>query len=161
METQKPPNPQIRGLKRQATTVSLAITSGMVRCSGKVHRSPMATSRAAVALDLPPSAMGGEANDGISNPRRHAARVAGHVRIGRRADCNSPSGRRVPRQRGGSISPFANALGPLIPSSLEPAPNCATRVVLAKHGHDGAMPSSADLSACAALSADKLIVKPA
>src|SRR5215469_17174205 len=43
-----PPIPQIRGLKREGAIAWSAIASAIVRCLGKVHRSPIATSRAAV-----------------------------------------------------------------------------------------------------------------
>jgi hypothetical protein len=49
-------------------------------------------------LDLPPRAMGRKTNHGIPNPSAGAAGLAGRVRIRRRADRYSPSGRRAPRQ---------------------------------------------------------------
>ena len=47
--TQKPPNPQIRGFKRQAAAVSSATTCAIVLCSGNTQLSPAGTSRAAIA----------------------------------------------------------------------------------------------------------------
>jgi hypothetical protein len=71
-------------------------------------------------LDLPPSAMSRETDDGIPNPRAGATALAAGIGIDFRANRYSPSGRRVPRQRSRSITPLADRLGPLIAPSLEP-----------------------------------------
>jgi len=101
---------------------------------------PAFSSGGRCGLDLLLCAVGRKADNLISNPRTGAARVAGHVRIGRRADCNSPSGRRVPRQRGGSISPFADSLGSLITMPFELVPDCAECIISRKTVTKGAMP---------------------
>ena len=104
--------------------------------------------------DLSPSAMSGKAYHGIPHQGAGAAAPAGRVRVRRRADRYSPSARRVPRQRSRPVTPLADRLAPFIASSLEPVTNCPTRIGAGEHGHKrGAIPSSANLSACAGLSA--------
>jgi len=88
-------------------------------------------------LDLPPSPVRRKTDHGIPNPGTGAAGLAGRVGIGRRTDRYSPSGGRIPRQRSRAVTPLADRLGPLIPPSLEPVPNCAARVGSGEHGHDG------------------------
>ena len=119
-------------------------------------------SRGRRGFDLSPSAMGRKADHGIPNAGTGAAALAGRVGICRRADRYSPSGRRMPRQRSRAVAPFADRLGPLIPPSLEPVPDSAARIeARASTVTTGAIPNSASLSACAGLSADRLIVNPA
>jgi hypothetical protein len=91
-------------------------------------------------LDPSPGAMSGKANHGIPDPGAGTAGLAGRVRVRRRAHRNAPSGGRIPRQRSRAVAPFANRLGPLIPSSLEPVPNCATRISSGEYRHDGGDP---------------------
>jgi hypothetical protein len=91
-------------------------------------------------LGLPPSAVGREAHYHIPNPVTDATGLAGRLRIRRRTDRNSPSGRRVPWQRSRAVPPFANRLRPFVRPPLEPAPNCATGIDSGEHGHDGGNP---------------------
>jgi hypothetical protein len=87
-------------------------------------------------LDLTPRAVGREPNHGIPNPGACAATLASRVGICRRTDRYSPSGGRMPWQRNRAVTPFADRLGPLIRSPLEPVPNCAARIGSGEHGHD-------------------------
>jgi hypothetical protein len=91
-------------------------------------------------LDLPPSPVRRKTDHGIPNPGTGTAGLAGCVRICGRADRYSPSGGRIPRQRGRTITPFADRLGPLIAPSLEPVSNCAASIGSSEHGHDGGNP---------------------
>ena len=81
--------------------------------------------------------MGREADHRIPNLGASTAALAGRVRIRRGADRYTLSGGRIPRQRSRAVAPFADCLGPLIPPSLEPVPDCAARISSGKHGHDG------------------------
>src|SRR4029077_15437151 len=65
-------------------------------------------------FDLSPGAMGRESNHGVPDPGTGAAGLAGRVEICRRANRNSPSGGRAPRQRSRAITPLTDRLGPLI-----------------------------------------------
>src|SRR5580704_5219984 len=96
-------------------------------------------------FDLPPGAMGRKTDHGVSNTGTGTAGLAGRVRIRRRANRYSPSGRGVPRQRRRSITPLTDRLGPLIAPSLEPVPDSATRVISGEHGHDGGDPQIGQL----------------
>jgi hypothetical protein len=114
----KPPNPQIRGSKRQAAVAAWAITSAIVRWLVKTQLSPSATSRAAVArLDSPPGTMCWEADHGIPNMSAGAAGLAG--RVGRGADRYASPGGCAARQRRGTVTPLTDRLGPLVAPSLK------------------------------------------
>jgi hypothetical protein len=94
---------------------------------------------------LPPCTVSRKADHGIPNTGTGTAGLTGRVRIGRRTHCNSPSGRRLSRQRIRARAPFADRLGPLISASLEPVPNCPARVISGEHGHDGGDPQIGQL----------------
>src|SRR5438309_9545286 len=79
-------------------------------------------------LDLLPSTMSRETDHGIPYAGAGAASLAGGVRVGRGADSDPFSGRRVSRQRSRAVTPVADRLGPLVAPPLEPVPNCTARV---------------------------------
>src|SRR5271163_1413076 len=87
-------------------------------------------------LDLPPGAMSGKAYHGIPNPGAGAAALTRRVRVRRRADRYSPSGRRVPRQRNLAITPFADRFGPLVPPPLEPVSVRFPGISSGENGHN-------------------------
>jgi len=125
-ETQIPPIPQIRGLKREGAIAWSAIASAIVRCLGKVHRSPIATSRAAVLPRLGARRRG--AGKPITASRSPAQapqllQVASEYVAGQIA---SSSSRRISRQRYDAISPFIDALSPLSARAPPPIPFSVT-----------------------------------
>jgi hypothetical protein len=74
-KTQKPPNPQIRGFKRQAAAVSFATTSAVVRWSRSAQLSPVGTCRAAIAASTRRQAPWAGNPMTASRTRAHAPQV--------------------------------------------------------------------------------------
>jgi hypothetical protein len=134
--TQKPPNPQIRGLRVRL----LLFRRRSLRPLCDAREKPSSLQPGHLGRPLRPRLDAKhrepEANHGIPNPRTGATGLARRGRICRRTECNLPSGWRIARQRGGSISPFTDGLGPLIAPSLEPALDCSARICTGEHGHD-------------------------
>ena len=138
------------------------MTSAIVRCSRKAQLvADRHVAGGGGLLDHSPGAVCREGDHGVSRLGAGAAALAGGVRVGRRADRDAPSRRRVPRQGGDAVAPFGDRLGPLVGPAFRPPPHRSPRIVMATIVTTGAICRSASASAWAGLLADRLIVNPA